>query len=527
MSESRSEVKFSFVVTMAFTLNYIIGSGFLTIPWAFAETGCLLGFIIMLALYFLSTASANFLVETLARASYAFEHNLVRVRLEATESDKRILNGKSYQAVDSIKANEIVMNPMTAFELDGSRHELETGPNIIANIDESILVGKHTFEVTELCDKFLGPLGVRVYSVFIALYFYGTLWAYSSVFANSFDAIFGSSIDGESGAYEVFLVIFACIVVPISMLELTEQVYIQVTLSIWRVAMLFIMIGTLAVSWMFHVDAFTNYSAGSHDVLLYKFEPSKIYILLPIATYSFIFHHSIPSLAHPVTDKAQVANIFAASLLVCFVAYLCVGVIVSLYFGDNMKHSSNLCWASYVGDASASNHSWIMKFVAATASKFIVLFPAVDVASAFPLNAITLGNNLQSLSLFQFCGVGKSSRITSSTVGDHVTTNDTSSTSRTRYFYRAFASIPPIIGAFFVKDLGKITNYTGLCGFAIAFVFPPLLAMASEKYMVMHGLPNKTAYGGSWRTGKTVRWITVVAGFVLIGYVLFCNVMGY
>ena len=27
--------KFSFVVAVAFTLNYIIGTGFLTLPWSF------------------------------------------------------------------------------------------------------------------------------------------------------------------------------------------------------------------------------------------------------------------------------------------------------------------------------------------------------------------------------------------------------------------------------------------------------------------------------------------------------------
>jgi len=34
---------FSFMIAVAFTLNYIMGTGFLTLPWAFHQTGILLG----------------------------------------------------------------------------------------------------------------------------------------------------------------------------------------------------------------------------------------------------------------------------------------------------------------------------------------------------------------------------------------------------------------------------------------------------------------------------------------------------
>ena len=34
-----NEAPFSFGVTVAFTLNYIIGTGFLTLPWGFNQTG--------------------------------------------------------------------------------------------------------------------------------------------------------------------------------------------------------------------------------------------------------------------------------------------------------------------------------------------------------------------------------------------------------------------------------------------------------------------------------------------------------
>lgn len=35
--------QFSFLVSLAFCLNYVLGTGFLTLPWAFAQVGTSFG----------------------------------------------------------------------------------------------------------------------------------------------------------------------------------------------------------------------------------------------------------------------------------------------------------------------------------------------------------------------------------------------------------------------------------------------------------------------------------------------------
>ena len=60
---------FTFGVTVAFTLNYIIGTGFLTLPWAFQQTGCLLGISILVVMTLFSMISACLIVENMARAA--------------------------------------------------------------------------------------------------------------------------------------------------------------------------------------------------------------------------------------------------------------------------------------------------------------------------------------------------------------------------------------------------------------------------------------------------------------------------
>jgi len=61
-------------------------------------------------------------------------------------------------------------------------------------------------------------------------------------------------------------------------------------------------------------------------------------------------------------------------------------------------------------------------------------------------------------------------------------------------FYRLVAAIPPIVAALFVRELGIITDYSGLVGLAIAFCFPPLLYIQSEKHLKEIDAPFRTRY---------------------------------
>lgn len=105
-----------------------------------------------------------------------------------------------------------------------------------------LVVGNRKFEIPDLFEMFLGLAAKRIYVVLLSIYFLGTLWAYSSVFAASaagnipLPGINGSkvcdvSVDKSGGCtllYDVYLIIFACIVVPLTCLELKEQMCVQV-----------------------------------------------------------------------------------------------------------------------------------------------------------------------------------------------------------------------------------------------------------------------------------------------------------
>ena len=74
-------------------------------------------------------------------------------------------------------------------------------------------------------------------------------------------------------------------------------------------------------------------------------------------------------------------------------------------------------------------------------------------------------------------------------------------------YFRLLASVPPIIGAAMLSKLGTITDYAGVAGFVIGFMFPAALAYMSEKYMRERKMDPRTYYSGA-HTGA-ISWIAV------------------
>jgi amino acid permease len=487
---------FSFGVAMSFTINYVIGSGFLTLPWAFRKTGVTLGIIVVCASTFFALCSVLFLLETMARAERLCaitEKYWEGTSLQSTKK-RRTNSFSSYLVLSQSDENfeKVTDGGSSTKKVNGN------GCDEALNDVGPMQVADHKFELPELCEEFLGINGARAYIIIIVLYMVGTLWAYATVFANSISGI----IDDIPFAYEIFLGVFACLVVPVSLMELSEQVGIQVAMTIWRIVMLTMMIGTVLLSFCTKTQAFSDYVFDENEPSsLELFRPQNLSYLLPIACYANIFHHSLPALSEPVANKASLAKIFGVTLLLCAVGYIGVGTCVSWYFGSHTMQSSNLNWTTYVGSMAYTHAGKDKSFTAMVVSRFVVLFPAFDVASAFPLNAITLGNNLMA----SYYGHNEIHNIEGSRID--------------RIKFRLLAVIPPIFGALIVRQVGEITDYTGITGYGITFVIPPMLAYYSRDLLISFNEPTVTKYS-CFLTNVPMYIITASVGCFLILYVL-------
>lgn len=249
--------------------------------------------------------------------------------------------------------------------------------------------------------------------------------------------------------YLLYAVIFAAVVVPLTCMELKEQVAVQVFLSLCRFLMVVIVVGSVLGAMNSTTPQFGSQTHAEPDELYPFYNIDGLYKMLPIAVYANIFHHSIPGLSSPVADKRKLSFIYSCTFAFGMVAYSLIGGLVAYYFGAGIQESANLNWVSYHagtgelvcyenGNCRFANKAWWVQIVA----YYVVCFPATDVVSAFPLNGITLGNSLMG-----------------SWYGNRIREVEGDRTTRT--LFRLLGAIPPIIGACFVRELGTITAYTG------------------------------------------------------------------
>eukprot|EP00761_Pharyngomonas_kirbyi_P013833 gb/GECH01013862.1/.p1 GENE.gb/GECH01013862.1/~~gb/GECH01013862.1/.p1 ORF type:complete len:606 (+),score=81.08 gb/GECH01013862.1/:1-1818(+) len=448
-------------VGYCFTVNYILGVGVLGIPYAFYQAGLALGPIVLLVLSFLAAIALSWVLETMARA-------------EGIERDS-----PEFKIADDRK-----------------------------------------FEVNQLCRMFLGRFWGGLYEVFVGLYLYGALWSYSTVFAESMALnvplpvgpsdnlwytcnVYQNGSGSCTAAYLIYIGIFALIVIPMTCLDLREQKPVQVIMALFRFFAMGLMVLTITVS--IFTDPYSLYSPKDQPKDFSKgsapytgdnsaFSLTGFAPVLPVLVYSQIMHHSAPGLSEPVTKKKRVGHMFYSVFITTFFGYSLLGLVLTLYYGKNISPTCSLNFSYYRGGAAFGESkpwwAYIIQYI-------IVLFPAIDVCSAFPLNGVTLGNNL----LAGFIG-----------------NPETREKRWIRVLFRLLASIPPLIGASRVRQLDTILKYVGLSGFIIAFIYPAFLNMASSKKARQRFERFKTMYT-TYFTRSVFCWIVIVITSLAV---LFC-----
>mmetsp|Transcript_1961 Transcript_1961/g.3031 ORF Transcript_1961/g.3031 Transcript_1961/m.3031 type:complete len:584 (-) Transcript_1961:611-2362(-) len=543
------------------TFNYLIGTGFLTLPWAFERAGLVLSIGGVVLLCFVANVASDYILSAMARAEaltvYMECHGMnggEKMNLDELSSIAKENNSalnETTALLQKIDHNMII--PPVILDHDYGFHEeidtlnLSEHGSLLENVptwkkevtsvlsarrreesfdsndfdmkcNRKLLVKDRKFELTELCQIFLGDRGLQLYGMFVVLDTYGFLWAYGSVFGAAMAHTFPIESDFES--YHIYVVLFAFIVVPMSFLELSEQAVAQMFLSVCRIAMVLLMISTPLVAVAYrssghtrHVDHHYHHYAPPTPHFDSQTKPlgaplvdlSHIHEMIPVVVFAVIFHQAVPSLANEMKQKSQLGTIFGYTLILCAFVYSFIGLIVGWYFGDTIYESSNLNWGEYHGGTGnllvndSGDHEWInIAWWARMISLFVVLFPAIDVISVFPLYAFVLGNNIMGMVYPD-------------------TIQEMQRNRRVATGFRALAAVPPIVGAFFVRSLGAITDYSGLTGIAIAFCFPPLLYIYSEKKLKILDMPFHTSYE---RMGSSIcsAKIMFVVGIVAIIY---------
>lgn len=254
------------------------------------------------------------------------------------------------------------------------------------------------FEISELCKIFVGGWFKYVYVIFLAGDQFLGNWSFASVAASAWaskipynfgditicnESAFHHQLLPQGGclySYYFSLFLFGVIVITLSMLDLKEQVIVQVVLGLARLITIAGMVIYSLVKLISAVDGsgacelnpesddygtlsnFSNYNGSymtlytplyntsrdhfTYEDIVLKFDTKGLIVSTPVFLFTFLFHHGISSLAHPVKQKKQLHWMVTAVAITCFLCFLALGVVVPLWFKASVQETITLSWVS-------------------------------------------------------------------------------------------------------------------------------------------------------------------------------------
>ena len=239
------------------------------------------------------------------------------------------------------------------------------------------------FEVTELTDIFLGRWAKYLYlaltstSSFLSLVGFamiaGSSWSinlplnFTGVIQCTADDFLFQTIPSDLScryAYWFSLFLFACIVVPLSMVEMADQAIIQLFLSLLRV----ITIGAIVIfcaanlissgdickcnqPWMntSELEPFDDQcnETTSLTSVSTHFDFRYWSVTIPVSLFSLSMNQTIPFLVHPIKQKRHLGTLFRVDYAFISVMYLVIGVTISLWWRECINETCTLNWVSH------------------------------------------------------------------------------------------------------------------------------------------------------------------------------------
>ncbi len=163
-----------------------------------------------------------------------------------------------------------------------------------------------------------------------------------------------------------------------------------------------------------------------------EYNIATVPFLIGSLIYAFMSQHSLPSILVPISEKHKIFKIITIDYLIVAVLYLTLALTGIFAFNE----LDDLYTINFI--PSDGNQQFIFKFV----EYFLALFPVLTLTTTFPIVAITLRNNLQTLFL------------------------DKSQVDSQNFFVRRMlfplmAIIPPFIITFNTENVASLVSFTG------------------------------------------------------------------
>ncbi|CAM9145975.1 unnamed protein product, partial [Hapterophycus canaliculatus] len=430
--EIADEEGVGFAAGVCIAINLIMGSGFLPLPAAFVSTGMLLGAVVMFACMALMRMTAMYEVETMCRAELWVKANLV----------------------------PLVQKQSAKASFDSSEMRLSS----------------HAFQMSEMCELFGGRKLQRAFNLMLLLSMFCALWGHGAVFGDALATYAPVPFLGDAGAYRMYVVLFGLVVVPLSTLDIKEQATFQVVLTMLRFLALAVMVGSISISLYMGGEPF---GPGTEDFVATTTLVTwgGIFTAVPAGIFSLSLAATTSTLVAGLDQKHCVGRMVWTAMISAAVTYILLSVATAYYFGDSVNGSCNVNWENF----SPSGDGPALSLLASTGrllAYFVVLFPALDVASVFPLDVMVVANNMMA-----------------AVYDDHIDSAENDAVIVVTF--RILCAVPPLLFALLWRDFAAIVGYAGCLMVIIAFVFPAYVNLLSKRMCEERFGESKTPFTGA------------------------------
>ena len=332
--------------SLLFVFNLIVGFGALSLPRVFLDAGIVLSSVLLFVLAALSFVTASFVIESMAVANA-----VVTLQGGGTQYAPCAKDDDAESTVwDSSDPTEFTESdcdtlPMADAEAgeSGDLAESDGDPVQFA----ALFSIRTKTELTQMVRIFQPRLSTPFFGILLA-YLIGDLAIYATVVGKTLAAFVDSGSEGVSGDGTLRLIIlgFGMFVVPLSCLNFTKTTPLQFISLITRGFALLAMAAvavrrattvetvelteisegaglgsSLAIRTVGDtVDTPASDEVGLVSGLIFA-DFTKIPEFIGVAVYSFMCHHSLPSIVTPMRSKRQVLTLLATDYAVIAALY--------------------------------------------------------------------------------------------------------------------------------------------------------------------------------------------------------------
>ena len=315
------------------------------------------------------------------------------------------------ETIAQIKEAGFKVVPVTFFEIfswKNSRKSANLGDN--SNLREPLLrienktpaIRERKFDVYEIMHLTLGSRWSFASNVIMAAGYYPGFTAYYAVFSKSLTSnlpLLGYTCNMYEepeyfgrcrNVYWGYLTFFGGTMMVLSWFKQHEHKWIQMALMFFRFLVFLLMIITGLYARLTDTQLESALPNNAHPV---DYDLTKFSAILFIIIFSSLFENTIPTTTGFIKDKSKyLPRVVNLSCLTFNILYITVGVVLC-FCVDKPQEAVSLNWRNYSAGYSLDDRPWWTYWIAF----IVILLPAIDIASAFPILAGNMADNLISV----------------------------------------------------------------------------------------------------------------------------------